>query len=674
MMTLGQHASHFISNHAQQQITAELKKESELSDAVITRGVAQAAKLWNKSDGSEKEFVQFCKQYFCKTKEEKQQLFNRIEQNFELIFGHNNFVTVNLMRPIHVRGYEQEPVDELFASYDLNAHFNDDMFNTKIAFVVALNFPSFTLHEKQASGSNWSNQEWGYVRLGDIFASRVDASVLQGISSATANADNYISNYNIPMGKVSSLKRKQYWDHNTNLISHWGLRDELKSAYSDKENGLDKQKTIYSIMLRIIEQTVPQEVFDNTYEKGVWFPGDNTIEINAVEVPTSARKNERYQHLLAIFNAMKAADPYYSKSMDNYMKRKFDGEFEIAMKDAEKLFTTLMQSAQVEEVAKIIEKRLGRKLRPFDIWYDGFKNRSSMDASYLDSLTKAKYPTRDALQEGLVDLLVQLNFDRKRAEEICQYIHVDPSVGAGHAWGAQMKGDKALLRTRIGDDGLDYKGYNIGVHEFGHNVEQVISLHDVDNYFLAGVPNTAFTEALAFVFQSKDLPLLGVENTDTMAHYLKTLDLFWGCYEIMGVSLVDMKVWQWMYDHPQATANQLQAAYISIAKEVWNTYYAPVFKEEDVPILAIYSHSIDAPLYLSAYPLGHVIEFQLETYLKGKNLGTEVDRIFSLGRLTPNAWMQKAVGSDISVTPLLNATSQSVKVVNNAMKGQKKRR
>ena len=64
-----------------------------------------------------------------------------------------------------------------------------------------------------------------------------------------------------------------------------------------------------------------------------------------------------------------------------------------------------------------------------------------------------------------------------------------------------MRGTKAHLRTRIGPDGMDYKGYNIAVHELGHNVEQTLTLYDIDYYLLRGVPNTAFTEAIAFLFQ-----------------------------------------------------------------------------------------------------------------------------------------------------------------------------
>ena len=165
---------------------------------------------------------------------------------------------------------------------------------------------------------------------------------------------------------------------------------------------------------------------------------------------------------------------------------------------------------------------------------------------------------------------------------------------------------------------------------------------------------------MAFVFQQRDLELLGIRQADKNAEYLNTLDVFWGCYEIMGVSLLDMKVWQWMYAHPDATADELKTEVIKMAKEIWNTYYAPVFGTKDEPILAIYSHMIDAPLYLSAYPLGHLIQFQLEEYLKGKNIGTEVQRIFAMGKLTPQIWMQKAVGNPLSVEPLLKATAEAV--------------
>jgi len=77
-----------------------------------------------------------------------------------------------------------------------------------------------------------------------------------------------------------------------------------------------------------------------------------------------------------------------------------------------------------------------------------------------------------------------------------------------------MRKDVALLRTRVPATGMNYKGFNIAMHEFGHNVEQTITLHDVDYYMMHGVPNTAFTEALAFVFQKRDLDVLGIKEVN----------------------------------------------------------------------------------------------------------------------------------------------------------------
>jgi hypothetical protein len=389
-----------------------------------------------------------------------------------------------------------------------------------------------------------------------------------------------------------------------------------------------------------------------------------------VEIVTTPEPNTRYQHLLNIFKAISATDKCFAGN-STYLTRRFEGELEMTLVDVEKLFISLVTSPHVKQVADIISKRLGRKLQPFDIWYDGFKSRSTINREQLNEDVFKRYPTVEAFQNDLPNILIKLGFTSEKAHEVCKYIHVDPSVGAGHAWGAEMKSDKSMLRTRF-VNGMDYKGYNIGTHEFGHNVEQTISLHDVPNYFLKGVPNTAFTEALAFTFQQKDFELLGYENNDELVDYLNTLDIFWGSYEIMGVSLVDIKVWQWMYANPNTDAAGLKEAVIRIAKEVWNQYYAPIFGVKDQTILAIYSHMIDAPLYLSAYPIGHIIDFQIGNYLKGKDLGHEVCRMYAMGRLTPKLWMERAVGSQINTAELLASTDIAIKRMTEAMKTAKK--
>ncbi|KPL08764.1 MAG: hypothetical protein AMS26_23970, partial [Bacteroides sp. SM23_62] len=194
----------------------------------------------------------------------------------------------------------------------------------------------------------------------------------------------------------------------------------------------------------------------------------------------------------------------------------------------------------------------------------------------------------------------------------------------------------------------------------GHNVEQTISLQDVDYYLLNGVPNTGFTEALAFVFQKRDLELLGLGTPDPAQVRMLVLDDFWGAFEIMGVSLVDMNMWKWLYEHPDATAEELMAAVQAIAIEIWNKYFAPVLGMEDQPILAIYSHMVSNPLYLSNYAVGSLIQFQVEQYLEGKDFAQEVKRMYALGRIIPQEWMKQAVGSELSTGPMLAAAAAAL--------------
>ena len=220
----------------------------------------------------------------------------------------------------------------------------------------------------------------------------------------------------------------------------------------------------------------------------------------------------------------------------------------------------------------------------------------------LTSKTSKLYPDPSAFKAELPVILTKLGWSPERAKYLADKIVVDPARGSGHAWGAAMKGAVSHLRTRIQENGMDYKGYNIAIHEFGHNVEQTISLYDVDHYMMSGVPNTAFTEALAFLFQKRDLMLLGMKDNNPEKEEMDVFDAAWSLMEIMGVGMVDMKMWKWLYNNPEATPAQLKEGVLSIAVETWNKYFAPVFGTSDSPILAIYSHMISSPFTFRIIP------------------------------------------------------------------------
>jgi hypothetical protein len=624
---------------------------------LLEKGVKHAASLWRAEDGTAADFSVFVKENFISDKAKRKVIFNKISSYIEPLYGNYNETTLALRKTLDESFGEIDEIDRMFGNYSPGSHLQNDFYSNKIAFNIALNFPYFTLAEKEKLGPEWSRDDWAMARLGDLFIARVPAELDQVVIEATGNSEMYIAEYNIHMGHLRTDDNRQIFPDGMVLLSHWNLRDELKADYADKQKGPEKQEMIYKVMERIINQDIPALVINSSeYE---WSPYSNKVTKGGAAVEAAREPDTRYLQIINNFRTRKAIDAYYPE-MNTFILRKFSLEMEIAQDEVESLFDSYLKSTQLAKIGSLIKERLGRDLRPYDIWYDGFKTRSSIPEDLLTSRTTSLYPDAAAFQAGMPVMLKKLGWPSDRASYLAEKIVVDPARGSGHAWGAAKKGSFSHLRTRLSSNGMDYKGYNIAVHEFGHNVEQTISLYDVDNYMMSGVPNTAFTEALAFIFQSRDLYLLGMKDDNPDKEKLATIDAGWSLMEIMGVGMVDMKVWKWLYANPDATPAQLKESTISIATEVWNKYFAPVLGVKDSPVLSIYSHIIDSPLYLANYSYGQIIEFQLEEYLKGKVFSNEVDRIFSQGRLTPQQWMNKAACTKISVQPILNALDKAL--------------
>lgn len=622
------------------------------------RGTKQVADLWRKSDGTIADFEKFCLENFVADKKELETLFNKLSNGLEVLNGSFIKISKELRKPVDLDLGPITPIDEILAGFNAGAHINDDLIANKVAFITALNFPQYSLTEKTELSEKWTRLDWAYARLGDVFTSRVPAELIQAYSATSSKADGYISEYNIKLGYLVNDKNEKLFPEDLSLISHWGIRDELKSQYANKDGGLERQRMIYQVMKRIIDQSIPVQVINSTeYD---WNPYANTIAKDGQAATANAEPNTRYQHVVNLFKALSAMDKY-TPTMPSYIQRQFEGNLEIPVDDVEKLFTELVSSKEVRDLGKLISQRLGRPLEPFDIWYDGFKARSGIPAEKLNEVVGKRFTSAQAFQNEIPNFLTTLGWSKEKAAFFAERIRIEGARGSGHAWGAEMRsGDVALLRARIKSTGMDYKGFNIASHEFGHNVEQTITLQDVDYYMMHGVPNTAFTEALAFVFQKRDLELLGMKESSSDKEHLMALDNLWACYEIMGVSLVDINLWKWLYKNPNADAAQVKEATIAIAKEIWNKHFADVFGSKDETILAIYSHMIDNPLYLSAYPIGHLIDFQLEKQIAGKNFAGEVQRIYEQGRLIPQVWMKGATGEPLSNKPILEASAKAI--------------
>ncbi len=628
--------------------------------ARIEKGVEQVAEKWKNSDGSETDFQEFCLNNFF-IGEDLTKTTEKFQKNLESLYGNLHKISRDYSWAIQVEVDSVHTVDYMFANYSAFAHIKDDFFKTKLAFVILLNYPLETLELKNQEGMNWSREKWAEVRLAEYFSDRVPAEISQKVNEAYVAADDYISNYNIYMHHLLDTTSKRLFPEGLKLITHWGLRDELKSHYANPD-GFVRQKMIQKVMERIILQEIPEVLVNN--DKYDWNPYDNKVyKANSEKVEAvNAEPDTRYKHLHSVYKAEKLMDPYRPDAPSK-IDRRFKEDREMLEAEVEGLLKDVLTAPALKDIAALIKKRLGRELEPFDIWYRGFKPKTEYNEEELDKILKARYPSVAAFQEGVPTILRKLGFSREKAKFLNEHIQVDPSRGAGHASGAMMKDDKAHLRTRIPEGGMKYKGYNIAVHELGHNVEQVFSLNGMDYYTLNGVPNTAFTEGFAFVFQARDLQLLGVSGKSEQAEALDALNTLWATMEISGVALVDMYIWRWMYEYPEADAAMLKQAMTSISKQVWNDYFAPLFGHQDQILLGIYSHIIYTGLYTPDYPVGHIIYFQIEQYFKDKSLATEMERMCRLGRLSPQIWMQKAVGEKVSALPMIKAAEEALKIV-----------
>ncbi len=640
------------------QLIDSFRIQKEIPDlGRLEKGVRHIASLWSRNDGTIDDFVMFCNKNVIKDEAKRLLFFDKVSKYLESLYGHFNKITLDLKENVDLENGPMLDTDEDFSSYAVGSHLLSDMYSNKIAFKIGLNFPYYSLTEKDNFSHSISRKEWAMVRLGDIFVSRVPAELEQAAAKSVNEADIYISSYNIMMGKILNEKGEALFPEKMVLLSHWNLRDEIKANYGNSSLGNEKQELLYRIMERIVSQEIPENVINNP--KFQWAPISNKVFENGKEIPSKSEPNNRYQQIINNYKAEKAIDNF-SPELNTFISRKFSGEMEISLSEVEALFDEYLRSPQLAKIGMIIKHRLGRDLRPFDIWYDGFKTRSSISPEVLNRQTVNRYPNSDAFKSDMPRILMNLGWSKDRSLFLADKITVDAARGSGHAWGAGMRGEKSHLRTRIQSAGMDYKGYNIAIHEFGHTIEQTNSLYNIDYFLLNGVPNTAFTEALAFIFQSRDLPLLGIEQKLKNQEQLKTLDAGWSLMEIMGVGLVDIRIWKWLYAHPESTAAELNIAVQNITKDVWNTYYSEIFGVKDQLILGIYSHMISNPLYLAAYSYGQIIEFQIEEHLIEKDFSSEIDRIYQQGKLTPQRWMEGAVGSKISIKPILNKIDKAI--------------
>ena len=611
-----------------------------------TAGVHRVAKRWQDCDGDSDAFKAFCEESFVVSDEDKSRLLDRYESAMGSIGGHLYEINRHLRRWTDLRGDEMPVIDNIMAMFDPCPDLSNQFYKQKIAFVALLNFERPDLVTMLSEGSQWSTDQWAEARIGRAFGPRIPAEVNDRARVLEHEADMFVSEFHVPVGCMIDDNGKSWFEPERKLIAHWLIREEIKAGYT-QDGGIEKQRALSWVMGRHIDGTIPKQIMDSSCT-GKWDPRNNTVD---GEDPGELLGPVRYEQL----NTQRSVAVDYDKYYDEYptaIARKFDLEREIPEDIVESLMIELLEAPIRGDIASFMSEKLGRPLEAFDIYLEDIAEGAS--SAELDEKVTAMFKDETEFQSKIPEVLRGLGYSNEDAEFLGTRVNVEIARGAGHAMRPGIPEYHAWLRTNRLDDRLGWDGFDTAMHELGHNLEQLISTHFVPRPLLRNVPNTACTEAFAFLYQNKAKEVVGLPEADeAKAFALASVEGFLAACQIAGPSLVELYTWRWLYENPDVSSEQLRDQMLAIAQDVWDKYFKEYFGEDPYHILAAYQHMIGYPLYLPDYTIGHVISHQIKSHMRGKDLASETIRICSIGRLTPDQWMKNAVGSPISASQLI---------------------
>ncbi|MFO0962394.1 MAG: hypothetical protein U0625_05745 [Phycisphaerales bacterium] len=609
-------------------------------------GVARVAGRWQAGDGGPEAFLALCTRHFVADESTRTRLLDRLEDAVEQIRGHLYEMRRRLRRWSDLAGEEFPGVDDVLAQFDPAPDLSDQLYRQRIAFVALLNFERPDLATMLREGDAWTPQQWAAARIAQQFGPRIPAALADRARAVHHEASQFVAKFHVPVGTMVDRRGRRWFEADRALLAHWLVREEIKAGYGDPE-GVDKQRALMWVMARHIDGTIPSAVMERRSHAD-WDPQANTV---GGAPATELVGPERYRHLLAQRALAVEYDAHYPEA-PTAIARKFDLAREISEQETERLLVELLDSPVRARLAALLRTRIGRALEPQDIYFEDFG--AVRPAAELNAAVRARYPDEKALERGLPELLRGLGFPADEAQFLGSRIRVEIARGSGHAMRPELPEYGAWLRTGRLKEELGWDGFDTAMHELGHNLEQLYSTFRAPRPALRGVPNTACTEAFAFLYQGLARRVLGLEDAAERAQSeaIDAVATMQAACQIAGPSLVELRMWRWLYEHPSATPQELRDATLAIAREVWTRWFEPHFGADPYHILAAYQHMVGHPLYLADYTLGHIISHQIRAAMRGKDLAQETQRICSLGRLTPDLWMRRAVGRGITVEPL----------------------
>jgi hypothetical protein len=622
---------------------------------LIYRGTGMVASLWHESDGSVADFVEFCTANFMSESEREQNLELVIE-NLKILQGYSSIIRSRFTEYSSFTDRDEMPPDRFFR----DAIPSTDPWKSKLAFFLQLNYPNINPKEVIEQGAMWDRQTWAKARIGDWYAFRRPDDFQVPYREEASRFNRHISAYFLRMGQLISDGKPSPFPVDFLLNCHHGLRDNIKEDYT-RENGFERQWLTGQVIERIVKGDIPAEFLadENTW----WDPVRQELyrmeQGNLQPVAFTPEGLKRYEGFNWSVRNRQAEDQLYddgSSALERTFRRS-----QLSLEQVEDMLRAMLGSPEFKQAGELVSQELGRPLQPFDIWYSGFQAQSRYPANTLDSIVRARYQKPKDLQRDLPTIFRRLGFSENEADWLGNSIEIRPVISGGYSNRPPLPGYPASFTAAFPENGLDYKGFRIAMHELGHVTEMLYSMREADYSILEGVPTGAITEGMAEYLAYRNITALGLdEGSPEEVRHLQALASFWYNVDMGGQALAEIETWKWMTANPDAGPEQVREAMLEISSSVWNEYFAPVFGIRDQHILSIYNHMITGSLYLFNYFVGNVVMFQLYEGFQNEALEIGLARACAEGNTLPDLWMNRAVGENISIQPLLKATGTAV--------------
>jgi len=615
-------------------------------------GITQIAARWRTEDGPDDAFVAFVRTRFVGDEAQRACLLARLEDAVFQVYGHLSEIRRMLHRWQDVARTDDPGIDDLLAQFSPAPDLREELYRSKLAFVALLNFPAVPFAEIFRDGATWPVEQWAAVRTANAVAYRLPRQLDDQARVAHQRAQEFYYNFHIPIDCIALANGDKPFAAGRKLLAHWLVREEIRAGYGAPD-GLPRQRALTRVMGRHVDGSVPQAVMAGAAT--TWEPFSNTCTAAAGANGKALVGPQRYAVWHELFALARATDPFYPE-YPTHIQRACELHNQLPVAHIEQVLTDLLTAPARDTIMQFAQRRLQRPLEPFDIYFNNIAPREPI--AELNAAVARRFPRFDALQEQLPAMLGELGFDAVTAAFLATHIQVDAARGSGHASPAALPEYRSFLRTNHANGMLNWPGLVTAMHELGHCIEQVVSLHHVPRRALRGVPNLGVTEAFAFTFQEFARQIVGVPYPPQYEACM-ALNTYLNACEIAGASMVDLACWRWLYAHPAAPPEQLRDATLAICDDVWQQHFARWFGRDENHLLGAYQHMIGMMLYLPNYVIGHVLAHQIRTHLTTHDLAREVTRMCAQGNLTPQVWLQRAIGHDLSPAQLIKDAARA---------------